>query len=239
MIIFRFLLLIFLRKTKRILSFFYLVSLLILSSCGDSKRTENSLTEGLIEYNAEVVDQSHPMAGLAPSLAIIKFKGNKLQVEMSTMGIFNTTFISDPHKKTLTQMVKFMDIKNACIQGESDLVAESKNYELKLEEVKGTKKIAGYDCKKVKATMVSDPNVTFDVYYTDELGLDSINNIGPYKEIKGMLMQYRLKKLGLEMCFTATAVKKEEIKDEDFEVPAFYKIITRTEMEKLFEDIQK
>ena len=239
MIIFRFLLLIFLRKTKRILSFFYLVSLLILSSCGDSKRTENSLTEGLIEYNAEVVDQSHPMAGLAPSLAIIKFKGNKLQVEMSTMGIFNTTFISDPHKKTLTQMVKFMDIKNACIQGESDLVAESKNYELKLEEVKGTKKIAGYDCKKVKATMVSDPNVTFDVYYTDELGLDSINNIGPYKEIKGMLMQYRLKKLGLEMCFTATAVKKEEIKDEDFEVPAFYKIIPRTEMEKLFEDIQK
>ena len=77
MIIFRFLLLIFLRKTKRILSFFYLVSLLILSSCGDSKRTENSLTEGLIEYNAEVVDQSHPMAGLAPSSAIVKFKGHK------------------------------------------------------------------------------------------------------------------------------------------------------------------
>ena len=227
------------RTTKRILSFFSLVSLLTLSSCGDSKRTENSLTEGLIEYNAEVVDQSHPMAGLAPSSAIVKFKGNKLQVEMSTMGIFNTTFISDPHKKTLTQMVKFMDIKNACIQGESDLAAESKNYELKLEEVKGTKKIAGYDCKKIKATMVSDPSVTFDVYYTDELGLDSINNIGPYKEIKGMLMQYRLKKLGLEMSFSATAVKKEEIKDEDFEVPAFYKIVTRTEMEKLFEDIQK
>lgn len=227
------------RTTKRILSFFSLVSLLILSSCGDSKRTENSLTEGLIEYNAEVVDQSHPMAGLAPSSATVKFKGNKLQVEMSTMGIFNTTFISDPAKKTLSQMVKFMDIKNACIQNETDLIQENKGYELKLEEVKGTKKIAGYDCKKIKATMVSDPSVTFDVYYTDELGLDSINNVGPYKDIKGMLMQYRLKKLGLEMCFTATAVKKEEIKDEDFEVPAFYKIVTRTEMEKLFEDIQK
>ena len=34
-------------------------------------------------------------------------------------------------------------------------------------------------------------------------------------------------------------VKKDEIKDEVFEVPAFYKIVTRTEMEKLFEDIQK
>jgi len=211
----------------------------MLASCGNSKRTESSLTEGVIEYNAEVVDQAHPMAGLAPSSATVKFKDNKLQVEMSTMGIFNTTFISNPGKKTLTQMVKFMDIKNACIQNQADLVKENKDYELKLEEVKGTKKIAGYNCKKIKATMVNDPSVTFDVYYTDELGLDSINNIGPYKQVKGMLMQYRLKKLGLEMCFVATAVKKEEIKDEDFEVPAFYKIVTRAEMEKLFEDIQK
>ena len=34
-----------------------------LVSCSDSKRAENALTEGVIEYNAEVVDQSHPMAG--------------------------------------------------------------------------------------------------------------------------------------------------------------------------------
>ena len=136
-------------------------------------------------------------------------------------------------------MVKFMDIKNACIQTEADLEQENKDYELKLEEVKETKKIAGYNCKKVKATYVNNPSESFDVYYTQDLGLDSINNIGPYKQLKGMLMQYRLKKLGLEMCFTATAVKAEEIKDDVFEVPAFYKIVTRPEMEKLFEDIQK
>jgi hypothetical protein len=225
--------------TKRIQSLLLLFLVLFLASCGNSKKTENSLTEGVIEYSAEVVDQAHPMAGLAPSSATVKFKNNKFQIEMSTMGIFNTTFISDPGKKTLSQMVKFMDIKNACIQHEADLVKENKDYELKLEEVKGTKKIAGYTCKKMKATMANDPSVTFDVYYTDELGLDSINSVGPYKQVKGMLMQYRLKKLGLEMCFTATVVKKEEVKDEDFEVPAFYKIVTRPEMEKLFEDIQK
>lgn len=208
-------------------------------SCSGSGKSENALTEGVIEYNAEVVDQSHPMAGLAPGSATVKFKDNRLQVEMSTMGIFNTIFISDPSKKTLTQMVKFMDIKNACIQTEADLAQENKDYELKLEEVKGSKKIAGYNCKKVKATYVNNPTECFDVYYTNELGLDSINNIGPYKQLKGMLMQYRLKKLGLEMCFTATMVKKEEIKDDAFEVPAFYKIVTRPEMEKLFEDIQK
>ncbi len=224
---------------KRILSVTILFSCWIFVACDGSKKTETSLTEGLIEYNAEVVDQSHPMAGLAPSSATVKFKDNKLQVEMSTMGIFNTTFISNPGQKTLTQMVKFMDIKNACIQSEGELVKENKEYELKFEPTKETKKIAGYNCKKVKVIMVSNPTVIFDIYYTDELGLDSINNIGPYKEIKGMLMQYRLKKLGLEMCFTATSVKKEEIKDDAFEVPAFYKIVNRQEMEKLFDDIQK
>lgn len=225
--------------TKRIFVFSSLVSLWLLSSCGGSKKSENALTEGVIEYNAEVVDQSHPMAGLAPGSATVKFKDNRLQVEMSTMGIFNTIFISDPAKKTLTQMVKFMDIKNACIQTEADLEAENKDYELKLEETKETKKIAGYNCIKVKASFVKNPAETFDVYYTTDLGLDSINHIGPYRSIKGMLMQYRLKKLGLEMCFTATSVKKEEIKEDVFEVPAFYKIVTRPEMEKLFEDIQK
>ena len=87
--------------------------------------------------------------------------------------------------------------------------------------------------------MVNDPSVVFDAYYTKDMGMEAVNDLSPYAGVKGMLMQYRLKKLGLEMCFTATAVKKEEIKEEVFEVPAFYKIVTRAEMEKLFDDIQK
>lgn len=224
---------------KRILYIFSVTALFTLSSCGGSKKTANSLSEGLIEYTATVVDESHPMAGLAPGSATVKFKDNKFEIEMSTMGIFNTTFISDPSKKTLSQMVKFMDIKNACIQTEADLASDNKDYQLKFEESKEIKKIAGYNCKKLRATMVNNPAVSFDVYYTTELGSDSINNLGPYKEVKGMLMEYRLKKLGLEMSFTATEVKKEDIKDDIFEIPAYYKIVTRSEMEKLFEDIQQ
>lgn len=223
---------------KRIFYAFSVCSVVLLTSCGSGKKTEKSLEEGTIEFNASVVDENHPMAGLAPGSATVKFKNNRFEIEMSTMGIFNTTFISDPGKKTLSQLVKFMDIKNACIQTETDLAKDNEDYALKFEETNDTKKIAGYNCKKLKATMVNDPSVTFDVYYTDELGADSLNYLGPYKAVKGMLMEYRLKKLGLEMSFTATEVKKEEIKDEIFEIPSFYKIVTKPEMEKLFEDIQ-
>ena len=224
--------------TKRILYTSLIGSLWIGLSCSDILKRGNHLTEGVIEFTAEVVDKTHPMAGLAPSTATVKFKNSKLQVEMSSMGVFKTTFISDPSKKNIVQMVKFMDIENAYIETESELIEENKGYQLKLEETKETKLIAGYKCKKVIVSFLNEPTTTFEAYYTNELGTDSINMLGPYKQIKGMLMQYRLKKLGLEMSFTAKSVKKETISNDIFEIPAVYKIVNRAEMEKLFEDLQ-
>ena len=64
--------------TKRIAKIAISISLFISLSCSNNDSTENNLTEGLIEYNAEVVDQNHPMAGLAPSSATVKFKKNKV-----------------------------------------------------------------------------------------------------------------------------------------------------------------
>lgn len=222
----------------------YINSLLIvfvgfLFSCGENKKTNKSLTEGEIDFTCTVIDESNPMAGFAPGNATANFKDNNLQIEMSVMGMLNTSFISKPSAKTLTQMVKFLDIKSACIQTEKELVADNLDYQLNLEETKETKVIAGYKCHKVNATMVNNPTEKFEVYYTPEIGGDSINCLGPYSKIKGMLLQYRLKKLGLELCFTANTVKKVEIKSEVFDIPSYYKIVTRSEMDAFFSDLQK
>ncbi len=223
---------------KRIFLVVIIICLTVIISFCTSRSNPAVLNEGIIEYSAKVVGHSHPFAGLAPSEAIIKFKNNKLQFEMSSMGILDIKFISNPIQKTLTQMIKFMDIQSACIQTEAEVLRDHKDYLLKFKETTETKKIAGYICKRVIACFVNDTNSVFDVYYTNELGLDSINNIGPYKSIRGMLMEYRLKKMGLEMCFTAKSVKKETVGDEIFEIPKHYKIITHTEMEKIFTDMQ-
>ncbi len=207
-------------------------------TCKQTNKHENQLVQGVIEFDAKVVDEKHPMAGLAPSSATVKFKNNKFEFGMSTMGIFNTNFISNPTNKTLIQLVKFMDIKDACTQTEKDLVKDNEDFKLKFTNTLETKKIAGYNCKKIIATLVYKPTISFDVYYTTDIATDSVNFLSPYKEIKGMLMDYRLKKLGLEMRFIATAVKPEEITDETFEIPAGYKKVTSAEMAKLFSDIQ-
>jgi hypothetical protein len=191
--------------------------------------------EGIIEYETKAVDENHPWAGMAPSTATLKFKGDKFIMEMSTMGMFNTMFICDQTSKTLTQMVKFLDIKEACIETEKDIRQENSQYRIKCEECKETKMIAGYKCHKIKVSMVNDPSVVFEAYYTKDMKVENLNDLSPYAGIKGMLMQYRLKKMGLEMQFTAKSVKKAEIADNTFEIPAYFKIVSKAEIEKIFQ----
>ena len=196
------------------------------------------INEGVIEYDAKPVDENNPMAGLAPGKMTVKFKDNKLAAEMSTMGVFNTTFIFNPAKKTLTQLVRVFDVKQACIDDEAAIAEENKNYQLNFEETNEKKEIAGYACKKVVATMADDPSVKFDVWYTEELNINTPNARTPYDKINGMLMQYRLKKFGLEMEFIAKGVEKEKIANEEFELPAYYKVISKQEMDEFFKSIQ-
>ena len=209
---------------------------LIASSCNYTN--PKFINEGVIEYDAKVVDENHPMAGLAPGKMTVRFKNNLFAAEMSTMGVFTTTFIANPTKKTLIQLVKVFEIKQASIDNEKAIQAENDNYKLEFEETKETKEIAGYKCKKVIAKLVDDPTVKFDVFYTEELNVTAPNFSNPYSKIKGMLMEYRLKKFGLEMTFTAIGVKKEEVPDETFELPAYYKVISKKEMDDFFKSIQ-
>lgn len=218
---------------KRILKVLLVAqSVLSLSSCGPGGK--GGKQEGLIEFETKGVDEKHPLYGLAPSSATLKFKGDKFAIEMSTMGMFNTSIIGDYKAKTITQTVKFLDIKQACIQNESDIVAENQDFALKIEETDETKKIANLKCYKAKVSKVSDPNVSFDVWYTKELGMENCNALTPYAQLKGVLMDYRIKKMGLEMHFLAKKYENVPISDNTFEIPASMKIISQEEMAKFF-----
>ena len=205
----------------------------VLSFCRG--KNDKIINEGVIEFDVTAVDPNHPWAGMIPSTATLKFKDDKFLLEMSTMGMFTTMFICNQESKTLTQMVKFLDIKQACIETESDITKENAGYKIKWEEAKETKTLAGYKCKKIKVTMADDPSVKFDAYYTTDMGSENVNNLSPYNGVKGMLMQYRLKKMGLELQFTAKSVHSADVTDNVFEIPAYFKIVSKAEIEKIFQ----
>lgn len=204
----------------------------------DSPIFHNKKNEGLIEYKVEVVNKDHPLAGMAPDKATLKFKNDKYLIEMTTMGIFKTSFLLDADKKTLTEMIKFMDLKNACIENQEDLIKEANLYALKFKNTNEKVMLAGYKCNKLIAYYVSNPQDSFEVLYTKQLEPKDIYDLSAYKGIQGMLMKYRLRKWGLELEFTAHKVSLQQIPDEEFILPSYYKIVSKEEMNKIIEELQ-
>lgn len=219
-----------------LLSALLLTGLIFMPSCKSEDRADKD--EGQIEFTTTALDPTHPLFGFAPSSATMKFKHDKFVIEMSTMGLFNTSIIGDNSTKTLAQTIKFMNLKQACIENEQDLLADNQDYELKFEETKEKKEIVGLKCHKLIATKIKEPNVVFDVWYTKELGMEDCNKLTPYAKVKGVLLDYRIKKMGMEMHFEAKSYQRIKIPDNAFEVPASMKIVSKEEMTKFFEDLQ-
>jgi GLPGLI family protein len=209
---------------------------LLLASCGED---DKKISEGVIEYDAMVVDQSNPMANLAPNKMTFRFKDDKACAEMSAgMGLFSTSFISDPETKSLTQLLKLLNKKFSLKQDAAQITKEINAYPLEITPTKETKMIAGYKCEKAHVKLLDDSGTEFDLYYTKDLKIKDPNFCTPFFSIDGVLMEYQMKKFNLEMKFTAKHVKKEDIDDSVFEVPADYKPITQKEMNELFEGLQ-
>ena len=226
---------------KYLLSVIAIISVVLcLICCGHCKEDNGKfVSAGTIEYAASVVDESNPMASLAPSKMTIKFKNNKSVAEMSAgMGLFSTSFISDPDTRTLTQLVKILNKKLSLVQTQVDIKKENDAYPMEITELKDTKMIAGYKCNKAHVKLKDDSATEFDVYYTKELSITNPNFANPFNMIDGVLMEYQMKKFGLEMKFTAKSIKKEDIDDALFERPADYKPVSADEMKTLFENLQ-
>jgi len=218
----------------------FLVSVVLVSffaSCGPSD--EKFLSEGVIEYDASVVDQNNPMANLAPSKMTFKFKNNKACADMSAgMGLFNTSFISDPDVKTLTQLVKLLNKKFYLVQNAEDIKKENANFPLEITPTKETKMIAGYKCFKSHVKVKDESGMEFDIFYTKDLNIKDPNFCTPFYEVDGVLLEYQMKKFDLEMKFTAKSIHADDIDDSTFDLPSDYKKISQVEMDEFFEGLQ-
>ncbi len=147
------------------------------------------------------------------------------------------SILGDSKNKTLAQTIKFMDIKQACIETQKELEAENLNYPLKFEESSETKEIVGLKCHKVKVTKQTAPYDCFDIWYTKELGMPYCNALTVYAPIKGVLVDYQIRKMGLELRFIAKSYTPEDVPDNTFEIPASMKIVSKEEMAKVFEGL--
>jgi len=224
-------------KKILIVSLAGLLLILLWTSCKHTD--EKFISEGSIEYTAAVCDQTNSMASMAPSKMTIKFKNNKSCVQMNAgMGLFTTSFISNPETKSLLQLVKLLNKKFWLSQDSIQIKKENDSYNIEIKPANGKKIIAGYNCQQAIVHFKDDSEPDFEIYYTKELDIHNPNFANPFSSIDGVLMGYKMKKFGLEMKFVAKSVTKENIDAAEFEVPKEYKKISQKEMDELFAGLQ-
>ncbi|MDG1517509.1 MAG: hypothetical protein P8Q42_05735 [Flavobacteriales bacterium] len=227
---------------KQFFKFFTIIGLPLLLA-GTCEENSGEVTEGVITY-----DISYPrpledkwMEKLMPSEMEMQFKNNNINTELTFgLGMIKIGYITNTQDKHLHEMLKFMRKKNVSHRGTEqvdELIAQIPNH--KFELLPDTKSIAGYLCHKAQVKVDSPNNQYFyDLWYTDQINIKDPNWCTPFKDIPGVLMEYRVERFNVVMHFTAIEVEKTEILDTEFMVPKKYKEISIQAMEKNLMDLK-
>ena len=181
------------------------------------------------------------MERLMPKEMEMKFKGGQLKTELSFgLGMIKIGYLSNSEKQEVHELLKFMKNKNFAKRN-------AKEVQLMLDEIpkhkitlgNQVKTIAGYQCKNAKVDiMQKDSAYSIEIWYTEDLKVVNPNWCTPFKEIKGVLMEYQVQKLDVVMKFTAKKVQLMEYTPEEFNLPENYKKISFKEMEESLEQLK-
>jgi len=226
-------------KKTLILGISAVATLFVISGCKHSL-FHNRLSEGTIEYKIVVLDSNNAMAKFAPDKMIVKFKNNLSYAQViAGMGLFETDFINDEPEKKIMQMVRLLNKKVSYIADTTAVNKElNKSPQLIVTPTSETKMIAGYKCKKANVSYKDGKLGPFDVYYTEDIELENPNWATPFKDVKGVLMGYRINRYGFYMEFTATKVDQDNIDDNQFKIPPEYKRISKEQIDELYRSFQ-
>lgn len=216
---------------SRVISFIFIATLI--QAC--SGIFKKNIKEGVIEFKAEAVDSKEHASMTVPDKMTVRFKNDYSAAELEAgLGFAKMKFISDPVKKEFRSQVFFFEKKQSTMKLAE---VQKTNYYLPDYDViygNKTKEIAGYTCKNATIKF-KDGTPSYDVWFTRDIGIKNPNWSNAYYKVDGVLMDYRLKKYGLELHFTAISVSEATIDDIYFTIPAEYEPVRNSELENMFE----
>ena len=172
-----------------------------------------------------------------PDQAVFLFKEQKSLLDFTGgMGLVHLQLIAFADKQNGVQTFSLMDKKYVSDLSKEKINERSKNFFKTLVQAEGTKKIAGYECKKMKGTLMN--GTTVEVWYAPELGGENLNWCTPYSEVKGALMEYVLQDANGPLTkLTASEVNIAVVSDADFSVPGDFQKISIDEQETILKEL--
>ena len=213
----------------------------LLWGCKQYKSSKGGLKEGTITYQVNYLsdEKDNPMITLLPSTVDLKFKENNISlISEGYLGFFSTRFISSFKGQQSHLLLKVLNNRFDYAFPRKEIAFIYKQYQdHRIEYRDSVKNIAGYDCKMAIIHCPSNNQLNeIKVFYTHEISLKDPNRNTPFKDLKGVLMEFETTMHNIGTHFIAIKVSEDKVEDSEFTVPENYKSISKEGIQKFILD---
>lgn len=204
------------------------VALLSLSACAGEGNDGGGFI-GKIEYTMEydLPEAYESQRAMMPTEMVTYIGKGFTRVEQTT-GLGEQITINDLKTGGSKVLMNMMGQKIALSTEGAD-----KEFEPLVEELEGTKEIAGYTCKQVRYSVPNKEggeDVSYTIYYSEEIGADANTQ---FPGLKGFPMEYVIETQGMTITYTAKKVTEEKVSKKMAKVPEGYEEMTYEEFLKM------
>lgn len=175
------------------------------------------MNEGIIEYEVSYpnIEEGSMVKTFLPSTMLFTFKEDIFCSELNTsMGQFKVAFIADSKHKKLQQIFRltpkkmYADIPVNTV----DSMNLADYGQVKVEFLSDTMSMLGLPCKKALVSCDKQGEITqYQVVYTEAIRFEDPNWSLPFKEIKGIPLEYQVTRMGITMHFKAHKIQSQKI----------------------------
>jgi hypothetical protein len=193
------------------------------------------ISQGEIHYNIDYIGNFGPMPKeVLPKNLVVSFKNNKILFEMiSSFGNSGILNLSNPEKGIFDTYFSLFTLKYYyAVQPGEQFPGFEAMKDMVIRKTSKTSVICGFNCKNAQATIPTQGNKVYDIWYTNEINVKDPNAATPFGQIDGVLMNFFFFLGPAELHFDAETVYKKEIPDEVFERRDKFMRVSRAEIDK-------
>ena len=196
---------------------------------------DSRISEGTIEYKVsfpELGDESIT-ATLLPETMKYSFKENQFASFFEAAGgVFKNKIIANRTEKRVDHELKVFRKQIKVLMDETDVLQMLAHYpKMTVIKTEDTDSIAGFYCKKALVVFEEIEMPEIEVYYTQDINMNTPNWCTQYHEIDGVLMAYEIEEFGIRMRLEATSVDPSKVSPELLQPDDDYQSISKNEMD--------
>lgn len=225
------------RGINHLVIFLSIVLLTFTSACKSPGVDEGILVYGITYVEAEKA--SKPVIDLLPDemRQIFKDSSSKSMIE-GFMGMFLTAYISNQEKKSNSLIFKVFADKHYCETAFDESALGFDPVEgVRVELMDDETELLGLNVSKARIFSHDSSFNDFEILYTKDIAIANPNWNNPYKEIDGVLLDFRVKMKGITMFIKLKEVLNQEVDPVEFVVPEGYKKVIPDSLNAIIENL--